>query len=249
MIDIDEYFGTFDHYINVDILESNPELANATISDLNFRTFDGEKKVAISFRENNKELILNQTNRRILSATFGENPTTWLNKKISLQVVDVNFNGATRGIRISIPIPEPPRQQENPVINPVIQKDLKEAEKEHKESLKTTKDILTNINTPPKTIEPPKTAESKPPIIEQPKTETIPKTPQAKPKFYYEVRDDIENYLRVNPKYGFKDLVGDVRKDLYHCILASAGISTEEEEILVPIEEAIDYVIKEGIDN
>ena len=103
-IDMEEYYKIFNHYINVDILEANPELSKVTISDINIRTIKEEKKVAISFKENSKEFVLNKTNKNTLTNAFGDNPTTWVGKNIKLQIADVEFNGnLIKGIRIAIP--------------------------------------------------------------------------------------------------------------------------------------------------
>lgn len=123
-VNMEEYYKIFNHFINVDILEANPELSKATISDVNIRTIKEEKKVAISFKENTKEFVLNKTNKNTLTNTFGDNPTTWVGKSIKLQIADVEFNGdIIKGIRIAIPEAIPVKKEEPKKEEPKVEKD------------------------------------------------------------------------------------------------------------------------------
>lgn len=134
-VDMQEYYKIFNHYINVDILEANPELSKATISDVNIRTIKEEKKVAISFKENSKEFVLNKTNKNTLTNAFGDNPTTtWVGKSIKLQIADVEFNGnIIKGIRIAIPEVE---KKEEPKIEKKVDIKKEEPKIEKKEQPK-----------------------------------------------------------------------------------------------------------------
>ena len=62
---------------------------------------DREVKFILSFREIEKELILNKTNARILADRFGKDPIGWIGKKVALYSTEVSFAGKmTLAIRI-----------------------------------------------------------------------------------------------------------------------------------------------------
>ena len=79
-----------------------------TIKDVNDEEVgeDREVKFILSFRELEKELILNKTNARTLADRFGKDPSTWIGKRIALYSSEVSFAGKmTLAIRIRMKAP------------------------------------------------------------------------------------------------------------------------------------------------
>lgn len=55
----------------------------------------GEEKEKLLVRLSgiNKPLVLNQTNLAILTTAFGDDTDTWINQKVTVNIVSVMFNG------------------------------------------------------------------------------------------------------------------------------------------------------------
>ena len=69
---------------------------------------DGETKPVIYFNEGEKGLVCNRTNANTLNDAYGSDTDQWTGKKCEMFCVDVDFQGRlTKGIRLSVPAPEP----------------------------------------------------------------------------------------------------------------------------------------------
>ena len=65
-----------------------------------------EDKLCLRFKNVDLPMPLNQTNLTVLSAEFGEETSDWINRKVTLNIVKVSFQGElTNGIQLD-PIPE-----------------------------------------------------------------------------------------------------------------------------------------------
>jgi hypothetical protein len=93
-----------------------------TISDVNDEVIGPEKeqKLILSFKEIEKQLVLNKSNATILKNQFSNRPRQWVGKMITLYATEVNFAGkVTLSIRIRLkglaqtePVPvQPPDHQ------------------------------------------------------------------------------------------------------------------------------------------
>lgn len=97
MVLVDEVYGG--NYINAATLKSE-RLVNKLLTISGAGTMEigqGEKsknKIALSFKEIEKRLILNKTNAAILSESFGNETDEWIEKKIKLNITKVNFQGS-----------------------------------------------------------------------------------------------------------------------------------------------------------
>jgi hypothetical protein len=69
---------------------------------------DKEKKLVVWFTNDDRGLVLNKTNNRVLRAAFGDDTTGWANKIIVLFSMMVPMGGKmVAGLRVRIP---PPKQ-------------------------------------------------------------------------------------------------------------------------------------------
>jgi hypothetical protein len=69
---------------------------------------DQEKKLVVWFANDERGLVLNRTNNRILRGAFGDPVDGWRNKVIAVYPTQVDFRGRMRpGLRVRIP---PPKQ-------------------------------------------------------------------------------------------------------------------------------------------
>lgn len=93
-----------------------------TITDVNDEIIGPEKeqKLILSFKETEKQLVLNKSNATILKNQFSNRPRQWVGKMITLYATEVNFAGkVTLSIRIRLkglaqtePVPvQPPDHQ------------------------------------------------------------------------------------------------------------------------------------------
>lgn len=57
-------------------------------------TVNGEEKLIIRLSGIEKPLVLNQTNLSILIGEWGEDTDNWINHKVSIQIVKVQYNGS-----------------------------------------------------------------------------------------------------------------------------------------------------------
>lgn len=76
-----------------------------TISDVNDEIIGPEKeqKLILSFKEIEKQLVLNKSNATILKNQFSNRPRQWVGKSIALYATEVNFAGkVTLSIRIRL---------------------------------------------------------------------------------------------------------------------------------------------------
>jgi hypothetical protein len=66
-----------------------------------------EEKLTISFRETDKELVLNKTNGGTLASLYGKDPDGWIGRKIALYATEVDFAGKTTlAVRIRVRAPK-----------------------------------------------------------------------------------------------------------------------------------------------
>lgn len=97
MVLVDEVYGG--NYISAASLKSE-KLVNKLLTISSAETMEigqGEKsktKIALSFKEIEKRLLLNKTNAAILSENFGNETDEWVGKKIKLNITKVNFQGS-----------------------------------------------------------------------------------------------------------------------------------------------------------
>jgi hypothetical protein len=76
-----------------------------TITDVNDEIIGPEKeqKLILSFKETEKQLVLNKSNATILKNQFSNRPRQWVGKMITLYATEVNFAGkVTLSIRIRL---------------------------------------------------------------------------------------------------------------------------------------------------
>lgn len=104
---------------NSDFLKSEDIGANfwtATISAVVMKDFDnGERKLALSFAELDKSLLLNMTNARTIGDLYGGGTDGWIGKQVMLFTMPVEYQGKkVQAIRVRAPAQQqamPPRQQ------------------------------------------------------------------------------------------------------------------------------------------
>lgn len=97
-------------WLKADDLPEDKDLV-LTIQDVNDEQVgeDKELKLILSFKEVDKELVLNVTNARVLEDKYGKDPNAWINKRIALFAMEVSFGKKTTlGIRIRIKTPAAP---------------------------------------------------------------------------------------------------------------------------------------------
>lgn len=96
-----------------------------TISDVNVEEMEGRdegepsrKKLVLSFKDREKRLVLNATNRGFLAARLGDNPNAWTEAEIILHRTTTTFgNDTVPALRIidvrggNVPEPEPPSDE------------------------------------------------------------------------------------------------------------------------------------------
>lgn len=93
---------------NSDFLKAE-DIGNAmpvvVVSDVELKEFDnGDKKLALHFQGKEKILPLNKTNAGTMESLYGYNTDGWLNQRIMLFTMPVDFNGKkTQAIRIRAP--------------------------------------------------------------------------------------------------------------------------------------------------
>ena len=56
-------------------------------------TINNEDKLCLRFKNVDSPMPLNQTNITILSAAYGDDTDAWINHKVMLNIVKVNYNG------------------------------------------------------------------------------------------------------------------------------------------------------------
>lgn len=79
-------------------------ISGISIEDLQ----DGSRKPALSFKETDKQLILNKVNATTISSSYGKNTDQWAGKRVILFSVPVSFqNKLVDAIRIKIPVVKP----------------------------------------------------------------------------------------------------------------------------------------------
>lgn len=62
-----------------------------------------QEKLCVRFKGIDKPLPLNQTNLTILSSAYGDDTDMWINKKVTLRIVQVKFDGElVKGIQVEI---------------------------------------------------------------------------------------------------------------------------------------------------
>ena len=65
---------------------------------------DKDLKAVLYFKGTDKGLVLNKTNARVIGEAYGEDTDNWFGQKISLYVVDTEYQGKpAKGIRVRIP--------------------------------------------------------------------------------------------------------------------------------------------------
>lgn len=87
-----------------DVTDAGGEM-ELTINTIEIKEFDSEngkeRKPIIVFAEDGKRMVCNKTNGNILAEMFGDDTDTWLGKKITLIVQEVDFAGKrTPAIRV-----------------------------------------------------------------------------------------------------------------------------------------------------
>ena len=108
----DDYGGS--KYFNAEYVRDHGPFRGLTTSDVNEEPFerrDGKPgkdlRLVLSFREHERMLALNATNKNILKEAFGDLVRNWIGKSVDV-VFDktVVFAGkATGGVRIEVPEP------------------------------------------------------------------------------------------------------------------------------------------------
>lgn len=80
----------------------------ATISGVEMKAFDnGERKLACSFQELDKSLLLNMTNARTISDLYGGDTDAWVGRQIMLFTAPVDYQGKkVNAIRVRGPAPQ-----------------------------------------------------------------------------------------------------------------------------------------------
>lgn len=84
---------------------------DVTISGVETASFDKGDKLVLSFHDTPKKLPLNKTNWKAISSIYGFETDAWINKKIVLFSMPVDFQGKqVLGIRIRAPQAAPVQQ-------------------------------------------------------------------------------------------------------------------------------------------
>lgn len=112
-----------------DIYQSNSDFLKAedignnfwtmTIKSVEMKAFDnGERKLALTFTELDRNLLLNMTNARAISDLYGAGTDGWIGKQIMLFTMPVDYQGKkVNAIRVRGPAPQaspqPVPQQHN----------------------------------------------------------------------------------------------------------------------------------------
>ena len=74
------------------------------IADCQMQDFGGESKPVLTFKGQQKGLVLNRTNAAVLSAAYGDDTEAWKGKRIQLYSEKVFFQGQMRdGLRLRVP--------------------------------------------------------------------------------------------------------------------------------------------------
>jgi hypothetical protein len=103
MVDISSIYKSNSDYLNAE--EIGDQMWEVTIFSADVKKFDnGDQKIVLGFDETDKVLPLNVTNARAIGDMHGTNTEDWLNKKIMLFTMPVDFQGKTvQAIRIRAP--------------------------------------------------------------------------------------------------------------------------------------------------
>ena len=63
----------------------------------------GSDKLCIRLKGIDKPLVLNQTNLTLISSKYGDDTDAWINHKVTLMIVKVNYNGQmVDGIQLEV---------------------------------------------------------------------------------------------------------------------------------------------------
>jgi hypothetical protein len=91
-----------------------------TITGVEVKAFDDGRKILVSFRESEKQLVCNRTNANIIAELHGEDTDDWYGKRITLYATKVDFSGKrVDAIRVKEEIPAPPvKIAQRPNANP-----------------------------------------------------------------------------------------------------------------------------------
>ncbi len=80
-----------------------------TIASIKPEQLNGERKVVCSFKDSDKQLVVNKTNGRALAKMYGNDTRNWLGKPVTLVATEVDFKGdLVPAIRIKV---TPPKHQ------------------------------------------------------------------------------------------------------------------------------------------
>jgi hypothetical protein len=93
MLDYDAMYGS--RYLSAADISETTTVTIVKVEDGEFKQNNGgmRKKAVLSFKELEKQLILNPTNANCLRNAFGKNFASWVGKRIALRVESVNFAG------------------------------------------------------------------------------------------------------------------------------------------------------------
>jgi len=102
MSDLDDAFPS--RFLKADDVLAHGDYWELTMTDVNKERIgkDLERKPIVSFRETDKELVLNKTNGYAIAGLIGsENFADWIGKKIRLHAPTVEYKGESApGIRV-----------------------------------------------------------------------------------------------------------------------------------------------------
>lgn len=106
MVDISTVFQS--KYLSANDIGDEPTLA--TISGWDYATMqDGAHKIALSFKEFDRQFVLNKTNARNIAAFCGNDTDDWIGKQIVMVTTLVDYQGqSVDAIRVRAPKSKPP---------------------------------------------------------------------------------------------------------------------------------------------
>lgn len=80
----------------------------ATVATVEMKEFDnGERKLAVTFQELDKSLLLNMTNARTVSDLYGGDTDHWVGRQLMLFTAPVDYQGKkVQAIRVRGPAPQ-----------------------------------------------------------------------------------------------------------------------------------------------
>ncbi len=100
-------------FLKSDDFETGP--MQFTIASIKPEQLNGERRVLCTFKDTDKQLVLNKTNARALARMYGNDTRNWLGKTVTLVATEVDFKGdLVPAVRIKV---TPPKHQSAPSVD------------------------------------------------------------------------------------------------------------------------------------